>query len=436
MKLNFESIPNTVQFEMTYSCNSNCIFCYNPNRGIIVDKAITNNIVDILSGSNIYHIQLTGGELSLVPQINEYIKKLKHNHAVTIVTNGLKKIENLYNKLDAVFVSLHGQKETHEYLTNNKNTYEMIINTIKYYVDIGIDVYTDTILTSRNYNELYSIVETAKKIGVKKCYINRYEIGGIGSKEVISLMPNLEQFKVGISQMIKAKKNFNIDVGFCTAIPFCIDARLAEENLDVSCGIGTTFGVINPVGDLRICNQSNKIYGNILTEPIEKIWKKNSLNDYRCMKWVKEPCKSCRILDKCIAGCRVDNNCSDDFCIDYYLRKFTLDVNIREKNIDNYIRTKRKKVNECKNISITLDMVLSIEKNVIIDEVSCTVKNGFILINTDKYGIKILKLIDQNMNRIDIIADKLKDEMSYQEIKNFICDMMYHKIISSTSNAA
>lgn len=38
MELKANNIPELLQIELTYQCNLNCIFCYNPLRNMIVDK--------------------------------------------------------------------------------------------------------------------------------------------------------------------------------------------------------------------------------------------------------------------------------------------------------------------------------------------------------------------------------------------------------------
>ena len=68
------------------------------------------------------------------------------------------------------------------------------------------------------------------------------------------------------------------------------------------------LGVISPSGEFRLCNHSNKSYGNILSQPINKIWHSKSINDeYRSSKWITEPCLSCEKVKKCMGGCRIDS---------------------------------------------------------------------------------------------------------------------------------
>jgi radical SAM protein with 4Fe4S-binding SPASM domain len=157
--------------------------------------------------------------------------------------------------------------------------------------------------------------------------------------------------------MIKAKKDFGIPLGFGTAVPYCLDKRLIEENIYANCGVGITFGAINPEGDFRICNQSLKIYGNVLKETLEKIWNKKELDEFRDLSWVDEPCKNCNLLHECVGGCKVDSNCPEEFCIDCAVRGCKKPINkvkikIKEpifeipKNMRRFMKNKYLKLND------------------------------------------------------------------------------------------
>lgn len=229
-------------------------------------------------------------------------------------------MEGLSKNLACLGVPIHGDKKTHEYLTNNQGSYETIINNIKRYIEEGFDVRIIPVLMSVNYNQMYKIIELSAKLGAESVFVDRFEPGGIGSKLTKELLPTNNQFNIALDQMIKAKKDFGIPLGFGTAIPYCLDKRLIKENIYANCGVGVTFGAINPEGDFRICNQSLKVYGNVLKEPIERIWNKPELDEFRDLRWVDEPCKSCDLLHECVGGCKVDSNCPGEFCIDCAVR--------------------------------------------------------------------------------------------------------------------
>ena len=321
-KLNIPSVPHLVHIETTYACNCSCVFCYNPRRGERFCKEKIDRIVLSVFNSWVPHVYLIGGEPSLlgVKQLNEYIELLSQRSSVTIVTNGLVCLNGLSQKLACVGVPIHGNKETHERHTTSKGGYDKTIKAIKYYIQSGLDVRCIPVLTSWNHDQIYDIIRLAKQLGMESVFVDRFEDGGLGSCRAKDLKPSIDQFRVSLGQMIAARDDFGIPVGFGTAIPYCLDSRLMAENMSANCGVGITFAAVNPDGDVRICNQSERIYGNVLQKPIEQIWADARLDEFRDLRWVKEPCKSCAVLTDCMCGCKVDCSCSDGYCVDYAVR--------------------------------------------------------------------------------------------------------------------
>lgn len=195
-----DSVPHLLQIELTYECNQNCVFCYNPERGKGVDLETIDKMVDKIAKECIPHIYLMGGEPSIIgtTKLNEYIEKLSENSSVTIVTNGYIKLEGISKKLACIAVPLHGYNaHTHEMVTGKKGGFDKTIDTIRYYVSEGIDVRCIIVLTGYNYHYIDKIIELAIDLGMESVYIDRYEDGGIGATNsgVLRLKPSLEEFR-------------------------------------------------------------------------------------------------------------------------------------------------------------------------------------------------------------------------------------------------
>lgn len=323
MKLNIPSVPHLVHIETTYACNQHCRFCYNPNRNMKIDLAVIDRIVEAIHESWIPHVYLIGGEPSLLgtEKLNEYIELLSERSSVTIVTNGQLYLEGLSSKLACIGVPVHGLENEHDFLAGKKGSFCIAFDSIKKYVQAGFDVRCIPVLTKVNYAQMYDVIKLAKQVGMESIFVDRYEDGGVGSIQSSELKPSLDQFRTALGQMIKARDDFNIPVGWGTAIPFCLDERLLKDNMFADCGAGVTFCAINPKGNLRLCNQSEIFYGNVLDEKIEDIWHKPKLGEFRDLSWVEKPCIDCSILLDCMCGCKVDASKSDSFCIDYAVRE-------------------------------------------------------------------------------------------------------------------
>lgn len=323
-----DTVPHLCHIELTYACNERCIFCYNPEHAKLGNLAAIDRIVRSVAESQIPHVYLIGGEPSLLPveKLNEYIELLAPHSSVTIVTNGLRRLEGISSKLACFGVPIHGATaETHEFLNQTKGSFAKTLDTIQYYVSQGHDVRCIPVLTGYNFDQMYDIIGLASDLGMESIYVDRYEDGGVGSVHSggYHLKPTAEQFRTAVGQIVQAKQDFTSfggRVGFGTAIPYCLDERMITAGITSNCGVGTYFCAINPKGEFRMCNQSQLVFGNLPDESIETIWNKSELDIFRDLSWVTEPCQSCELLLDCTGGCKVDANCSDKFCIDYAVR--------------------------------------------------------------------------------------------------------------------
>lgn len=320
--LDIPSVPHLVHIETTYACNGNCVFCYNPRRGERFNKEKIDKIVESVHGSWVPHVYLIGGEPSLlgVEQSNAYIDILSQRSSVTIVTNGLICLKGISSDLACIGVPFHGIGEIHEAHSRVPGGFKKTRKSVEYYVKSGFDVRCIPVLTAWNFDKMYEIIRLAKELGMESVFVDRFEDGGIGSTRSAELKPTTEQFKTALSQMISARDDFHIPVGFGTAIPYCLDERLITENMAANCGAGITFAAVNPDGNVRTCNQSEIYYGNVLEEPIERIWRKKELDQFRDLSWVTKPCISCPVLENCLCGCKVDCNFSSEYSVDYSVR--------------------------------------------------------------------------------------------------------------------
>ncbi len=329
------SIPHLCHLELTYACNQFCPFCYNPVRTTLGNFKLLDRVVESIACSQIPHVCFLGGEPSLLPvgKLNEYIDTLADHSSVTITTNGRITLKSISERLAFIAVPLHGTNaQMHEFLNNTPGSFAETIQTIRYYVNEGRVVRAVPLLNGYNYNQMYDIVKLAADLGMESVYVDRYEDGGIGAQNSINLAykPTREQFAIALGQIIKARNEITTlggRVGFGTAVPYCLDTRLIADAITCNCGVGRDFCAINPMGDVRMCNQSQLVFGNVLEESLEDIWNKPSLDIFRDLSWVSEPCKSCQLLLDCTAGCKVDVNYSDKFCIDYAVRGRATPIN-------------------------------------------------------------------------------------------------------------
>ncbi len=429
-----ESIPHYVQIETSYNCNARCLFCYNPRRNQPPDLEKMRQIVDRVTAARIPHVQLTGGEISILPTefINEIIDKLSTSSTVTIQTNGIKYIEGLTHNLAAVYISLHGTKKYHNDLQQT-GEWDSIVKNIKKYIKAGFEVNLDFTLTAKNYSNFENIAKLADKWGVKQYSINKFQPAGIGAYRREDLVPSIKQFKQVVDQIIKLQKSTKLKLGFCTAIPYCLDERLPKCGLQANCGAGTYLLAISPDGEVRICNQSFSTYGNILRKNLIDIWQDKQINEFRNKSWVTKPCSECFLFDSCLGGCKVDNTSKAKYCVDYAIRnleKTPIDKNTWLKHVKEYQQTYK---NIFKKIKFTNNTILIPDK---FTKLSKHPKNNLLVTKhqTITLNNNSLILITNILNTEDISVGKLwrlakTNNLDIHDTNNLIKKLIYTEAV-------
>jgi len=302
-------LPQFLQYELTYACNSSCTFCYNPSHRGLPDESTRIAVLRALNRYRLRHVQLIGGEVTLLKDLPHYLDQLHDVQWRSLVTNGRIFVSELAGRVNEVYLSLHGTPEVHEAMTKAPGSFEIISASIENYVRLGITVHSDTVLSRVNASLMYEVARRASNLGMHTLYVNIFQPAGLGFQFADDLAPSNEQIKDAITQLLQARQDFKLFIKFGTSTPFCLDERLITEGLAFRCGAGDWFASFNPWGELRICNQSARSYGNILELPLHEIWHSKDINrEYRSLQWLEEPCRSCPVVSSCLGGCRISDS--------------------------------------------------------------------------------------------------------------------------------
>jgi len=285
--------PLKVQWRITDLCNLQCKHCYlgtKSNTELSSDKLI--EIADKIIAANVMEVTLTGGEPLIVKALPEIINKfLDANILINIFTNAtlvdslLGKLKRISNKENLKFnISIDGLKETHESI-RGIGTYEKLIDTIKFLIDNGFFVTTNTTLTAINYADIPQLILDMRKLGVKTFQIsNLVNLGWATENDYLKMDKEKTLiFESKIAELTNVCKD-----GFrflYSPLPneetsenptvFKFEEGVKEKiGTDVwRCGAGKGKVTISLNGDVLCCPFFNKyIIGNILEDSLENIW--------------------------------------------------------------------------------------------------------------------------------------------------------------------
>ena len=294
--------PLKIQWKVTPYCNLKCIHCYigdieqkTLNRNELLD--ITKKIID----AGVMEVTLTGGEALTVDCLDEIVQKLNNNGIeILIFTNGIllknfiDKINNNVDKSKIRFsISVDGTKEIHEKI-RGKDTFIKTIEGIKYALQNGYDVVTNTVLSTINYKNFPMLYSQLYELGVKKIQIsNIIDSGRANSSMKLSKEQN-QEFIILLKDEIK-KIEDNVELLYAS-MPDEQDSQsdiylIKKDNIDYmyhekwKCSAGIGKATIDFSGKVYCCPfLENSYLGNIKEKDIKDIW--DSQKRYEFLKFI------------------------------------------------------------------------------------------------------------------------------------------------------
>lgn len=323
-----EMAPLLMQVELTEACNLRCKFCYNSQQPRY-NKHIFE-MLEKLANQGVMQVNLTGGEPLAHPQFFEILEKacsLFPN--VVILSNGSlmnEKALDIIHHYDvtSVNISIHGDRGTHEALTQVEGSYDASIKAIKYYLKKKkILIASNFVLNGGNFNMLKPTIKAMGEIGLEYMTITRFIPVGIGrgAKDlVLSEEQLVEAFRI-----VYEHNNSGIapHIEFAEATPFCA-LPVELQSVANCCSYGYDRFYVDITGELMVCGLSRiKLGGNILEKTINEIKKDSQVFQlFVANEHVPEKCKNCATFELCHGGCRAAALSNEDW-------KGTKDPNMR-----------------------------------------------------------------------------------------------------------
>lgn len=266
-------IPMSVTFELTYRCNLSCKHCYvvnkNNKKGELTFSEITT-ILDQLVEMGTFYLTFTGGEPLLREDFMEVAKYAKKKgFLLTLFSNGTTITSNIVNELKEigflkVEMSLYGaSSETHDAITQKKNSFDYTVNAIKLLRKKNIDVCVKTVIMSLNVKEFSAIKKMAEDLEVNFRYDCQLTPQTNGSLTPLNYQVSEEEMDAYLGlDYVRSYHKLNDE-----------DA-LGHFN----CNAGKTTFAISPRGDVYPCVCLPISLGNIKERNLSEIWYKSKSN--------------------------------------------------------------------------------------------------------------------------------------------------------------
>lgn len=307
-----EPALKSVVFEITPRCNQRCIFCYDRQGSSMPHppfKQITSTLENLFfQGVERYHF--LGGEPTIFPRFLELIEMMhKKGCKLSIASNGLispKRIKKISKFIDTVYITILGpDKKTHNSLALTDG-FSKTVRSLKEFQKCGLETRSYFTATSQNYSKTTATMEFLTHQNIDVINVNRFIPAAQGLKNRY-LMLDLQQLNSVLNDMHVFSKDTNIKTTMVQPPPLCL-VHSEVWRLLSPCRAGIDIGCIDWAGNVKHCDFSFWVLGNIKESALDDIWNSSIMQKYRCLSWIPQKCKNCKELSKCGIGCRVSSS--------------------------------------------------------------------------------------------------------------------------------
>lgn len=308
-----------VAFELTDKCNLACRYCYNvwkiPGAEHqpfdSYDKAI-KALKQLFLQADVRNVTLTGGEPFVAQRIKEIALFCRmEGKTVTVISNGFKGTADDYSSMIAMGVTLfefpiHSADEAiHDHITQVRGSWKKSINSIRAVQSMKGYPVPVIVLTKYNVEVLNETLDFIADLGLRRIMMNRYNIGGCGTADPASVSATHDQLKTAFAVANTKAKELGLVISSNVCSPDCL--------IDPSDYPLIMFGhcsedvLRKPItmdinGNIRLCNHSPVVAGNIYKEDLTTILYSSYANSWN--EIVPDFCSECEKWATCRGGCR------------------------------------------------------------------------------------------------------------------------------------
>ena len=309
----------SIHWELTSSCNLNCIHCYLPKFPSYYEYHSAIKLIDYIEELNILYVGITGGEVLLHPNFLDIYRMLKkRGFLVTVFTNGLL-INNEIIKLFKDYppfelkISIYGSSDSCFARVTRRPWFYKFENALDLLNKNEVKYSLQTPIMTANYSDIDAIEEYCKSRNVS------YKFGTMICPMVNGCHSNLNQ-RIDADDIVDYEAKINGAIN-----KWVFDYKSTNPKGEVlRCAAGKNYFVLDSEGNISMCG--------LLRQPAFKFTDKESFD--LAMVKIQEirkqmedvfwngPCSHCHLVKLCL-GCPAYSKLeNDDYqnCI-LYLRK-------------------------------------------------------------------------------------------------------------------
>jgi radical SAM protein with 4Fe4S-binding SPASM domain len=256
---------------------------------------------------------LSGGEPMLRPDLPEIVNFIQSRGIqALIVTNGTLLTEE---RVEATMAGgmyevplLSGRREVHDRMVGRDGAWDAVVEGMMNVHMAGGRLSAVFVATRHNWEDLYATAHLAMMLGAHELLYNRINAGAANFHlaEELFLTPSMVEENLRTLENIAVKYGFHVKADV-TIEPCVIDVRRFQHVDFGWCPLAGEFSsfVIDPAGNIRICEHSPVVLGNIKRDRFRDIYYHHPYVEAFRTTWPLE-CENCdsALKEMCRGGCK------------------------------------------------------------------------------------------------------------------------------------
>ena len=308
--------PLSMLAELTYRCNLQCPYCYNPldlqSYRTELPLDVWRRVVGEAADLGVLQVHYSGGEPTLrADDLVELVKTARSRDLYTnLITQGTFLSDDLIGRLEAagldhVQLSLQAARAGLADSIAGAAVHEKKMDALRRVAKSTMAVTLNCVLHRANIGEVDAIVAIAEEAGVRRVELANVQFYGWALANRGALMPTREQVERAAASVAAAQRRLagRIEIDHVLADYY---ERFPKPCMD---GWGRKFMTVAPDGRVYPCPAAPAIAGmrfeTVAATPLADIWASSeSFNAFRGTSWMREPCRSCDRREVDWGGCR------------------------------------------------------------------------------------------------------------------------------------
>jgi radical SAM protein with 4Fe4S-binding SPASM domain len=277
---------------------------------------IKDIIIKLQSEVQIENVGLSGGEPTLREDLPEILSFLKERDISTIViTNGTLLTDELVDKIgdkclyEITLLSYH--REMHDQLAGRVGAWDETVKGMARIKRAGGSFIVVFVATKLNYMDLSTTVDLAVVLGAKGLMYNRLNLSAHNIYYAKELLPTPGMIQENLDTLENLGNEYGLPIVASVVIEPCVVDVKKYQHVQIGwCPLGgeDSYFTIDPVGNIRICNHSPSILGNIKKDNFKDIYY-NDPYVRAFQETVPEECQNCNseFKEVCCGGCKASS---------------------------------------------------------------------------------------------------------------------------------